>query len=41
MNVFQNQREMPEISDVFANWFSSPKSGKKSEKTVSKAGRRR
>jgi len=41
MNIFQNNREMPEISDVIANWFSSPKSGKKTEKSVNKAGRRR
>ncbi|XP_065052463.1 endoplasmic reticulum membrane protein complex subunit 7-like [Rhopilema esculentum] len=41
MNMFQNQRELPEISDVFAKWFSNPKTGKKTEKALSKAGRRR
>ncbi len=43
MNVFQNQREMPEISDLFANWFSNkPKKKATGEKSLtSKSGRRR
>eukprot|EP00794_Sanderia_malayensis_P018303 gene18303-20126_t len=42
MNVFQNQRDMPEISDLFANWFSKPKKKSGPEKPAAlKSGRRR